>query len=350
MARRRGAWTLAGAACAAVLLVGCTGDPVAPTPDDPDVEVPPDLLIAGTCLDSTEPAPDIIDANAVDCDDPHTHEILAAVDIPKDYLYDWEATEDDYRSLSEALEGRAENARALQFGTWSDVVCEGAMQNRSGLAEVGVDGASALEARLKPYATNAILEARFQPAEAWMERPKVMCVREFIEPVDGGLSAVPPPSQRDLRSVSGFTTVEFLTSEESDAGRVCGDREGAWQPCTEPHYAERLFTFSAQAVLDEEEFDELSDLRLSDPVDGGEVEEAYLERFREMCEDTFDDVLGSWDGDLLTAEIAYGEGWVQARDVPRIVCSVVPADAEEFDLPAGSLIGSESDEIALVER
>lgn len=343
------AW-LTGALGAMLILAGCTGNTVAPTPDDPDVEVPQATLIAGACLNADAAAPDVVESNVVDCDDPHTHEILASVDIPKDYLFDWDATEEDYRSLSEAINGRAENARALQFAVWSKVVCEGGMQNRSGLADLEVDGTSALEARVVPYATNAVVEARFQPVDVWTERPKVFCVRELIEPVDGGLSAVPPPSQRDLRTVTGFTTVDFLTSEVSPEGRVCADRDGNWQTCLEPHYAERLFSFSAHAVLNEEEFEELSELRTTDPVDGGEAEAEFLERFREACEDAFDDVLGAWDADLVTAEIDYGEGWVQRRDVPRIVCSVVPVDADAFDLPGGSLIGSQSAETELIDR
>lgn len=356
MPRRRGVGGLAALVFSAVLVVGCTGEPVAPTPEDPDIEVDPDLLLAGTCLQSDEPAPDIVEDHAVDCEDPHTHEILASVDIPRAYLSDWDATEEDYRSLSEAINGRAENDRAVQFEVWSKVVCEGAMQNRSGLAEVSVGGLEAIEARLVPFATDAIVEARFQPMEDWLERPEVMCVRELIEPVDGGLSAVPPPSQRDLRTVEDFITVEFLTAREDADGRVCADREGSWQTCTEPHYAERLYTFSAEAVLDEDEFDELSRLRLQEvPTNGfGEDEPngegEYINEFADMCEDTFDDIVGVWDSDVLRAEVSYGEGWVQERDVPRMICSVVPIEGEAFDLPAGSLIGAESDDVGLVPR
>lgn len=296
----------------------------------PTVTAPP--ISNGACLKADPTTGDIVinEDNVVDCEKNHHAEILAVVEIPWHYFKSGAPNQAEYDHLAEALEGKKDSTYQLRFNTWASVACEGAFQEVSGMSAIEPNGTPAIRARIAPLAQASINTPLFDDFETWMDSPRLLCTNIFVDDADA--------DYQHLRAVKGSTTAQFMTANESLDQRYCIDRDGNQVNCTQRHLEERLFTFSAATVLDEEA---LTRARFAQVNDIEDLKIGVLQQFADICQTSFDAIIGlDWDEQNLKAGAHFGSGWKSMTSVPRVVCTVEPIDANNFDLPPGSVFGA----------
>lgn len=323
----------------AFVLASCANEDPAPLPSpSPSVDGPQ----TGECLSPDDVTGTIVlnESNIVDCETPHTAEIIAVVDIPWHFFQTGAPNNDEYANLRASLDGALDNAFQLRFKTWSDAVCEGAFQEATGMNEIELADSSAIRSRIVPMSNTSEAIGVFKGSEEWVANPQLFCLNQFVRDSS--------KAQIVLRPVTGLATQDFLTQREPITSRVCLDRNGESVTCFERHHEELLFSFSAAIVPDE---DTLEFVRAARAAADGDALASQLERYAEICRPALDIMIGEdWDSKSLRAGARFGSGWDTPGAIPRVICTVEPIDPKNFDLPGGSVIGAGNAPIQLLPR
>lgn len=302
---------------------------------------------AGACIsdevdDEGDRVP-LLDA-VVTCTDAHIYEITAVVDLPESVI----TGESDEEKLANRAElaaptGQTEaSAIKADYTAFADEACGDAVLDAVGWGSMSLLGVSADDAQLQPLAWSATpVWISVMPEEQWLAgNTQVVCSTRFTgaraEPDGTGIAlpAVAPVASPDAGMlISHYATKDF-PADLRQCAQVATDGTRTYQGCDGAHYEEYLFTYDAKAVLG------------ADFVNGvapDAVSDQQYDRFDEVCNDVLDEMLPGYDSARFKGNGLLGtQGWgtVDAAYYQG-QCAVTAKDSANFDLPAGSLMGTD---------
>lgn len=327
-----------------LVLVSCGGG--SDEPEAPPEPSGPASVAAGDCLDSGAGSRGVsptmvVSSLVVDCAEPHSLEVLEVQDIPEDLTVDETATL-EYRDGLVATVTDPVSRADDELAEWVLTTCAESRGRAAGLEVIELDGERAVEDFAAFDASRTISYGFEFPEESWEERPRLVCVAKYTEPLDPGdeASAARAVDVKGNR-IQTYLTPDFPVDEryclasEVDDTLVAGD-------CKQPHYVEFLFSFDADAVLDDGTIAAIE----QDPT---AIPDDVYDELDALCTGALDDVIGpGYDKDAVTG---YGEirsGWTSDAWFRTIYCGAAPVDTENLDLGPGSVVGLGDGEIPLV--
>ncbi len=333
---------------AAVLLIGtaaCRSGGDAPTPPPTPTGVP-NALVPGACI-AAEGEPSVLDdtpiteSAIVDCAEPHLYEVLAAQDIPGQFLEGTTATDADLTKLQAALDGARDAAVQVRFAAFARAYCATSLQRSIGLdSGTEVAGASIASLQLLPVSHRSAPYAALL-SEGWAEQPAMVCANRFT-------ATTPTPSEAPAEEVEGAQTGLLLSADLPVDQRLCFTFDATGQradtSCDAVHDAELTVTFDATPLLDEEQLAAAS----GDPT--APFEPDVQELLDGACNDVLNLVVGE-DHDEAIAGVAMrgAEGWGATGLINEVACYATPVD-QSLRLPAGSVFGLGQAAIELAPR
>ncbi|MFT4298395.1 MAG: hypothetical protein QM597_01985 [Aeromicrobium sp.] len=342
----RGGWNRSAAALtvvAVLTLSGCGGSDPRPQPSPSPDE--PASVAAGDCIDAGEGKRGVASAvvsteNVVDCDEPHTIEILAVEDFPDDLVEDDTPTEEYRESLDDRL-FYPENDLEEDLRSWIRDTCAVEFGAVEGLDDIEMEGEQAVEDfSIVPMSLSIASGYEF-PDESWAERPRVVCLSRYTEQRELSESA---DSQRSVE-VTGQLAGSFLTEDFPDDLRYCVNRSATDQSlsptdCERDHRIEYVYAFDADAVLP----DELIAAIEADPANPGE---ATMTALAVVCAQGLPEAVGdAYDEDVVAPAAAIGSGWTSSGWwYRRVACGIEPVDPAS-NLGGGSIIGADEPDLA----
>ena len=335
----------------AALLTGCGGsdEPESDTSGSPTEQTAAAEVEAGTCLsdeveDEGDKAPDL--ASVVECSEPHLYEVNAVVDLP-DSLLSGESDEEKAAHRAElatpAQAGVEPSAAKTEYAAFADEACADAALDAVGWSGMSLQGVAADDAQLVPMALKATpLWATVMPEEAWLEgSTQLVCSTRFSEAtLDGSGMSVTLPAAAAVSSPDGEPMISHFPDQAFGAElRACETAEPngtrAYLPCdSDAHYAEFLFTYDARTVLGAD---------FVNAVDPGNVSDPQYARLDQVCVDVLDELLPGYDTETFKGLAELGsQGW-GADDAAYYQgqCTVAAKDSLNFNLPTGSLMGTD---------
>ncbi|MFT4298396.1 MAG: hypothetical protein QM597_01990 [Aeromicrobium sp.] len=333
------------AVVAAVCLSGCgddadTAEPV-PTPTGVASDLVPGACVAaqgeaGVLGDTT-----ITDDAIVDCADPHIYEVVAAQDMPGQYIAGTAATEDDRTRLQAALDGTRTDSVQIAFASFARAYCDIAVQRAAGLdGDAEIAGTDIATLQVRPMSHDSVPYAVL-PQSGWTEQPSLLCVNRFVE-----VSA--DPAAAPVAAVTGPQTALLMSADLPLAQRLCFSFDATGIPadasCEATHDAEYTVTFDATSLLDAEQ------LAASSGDTYSPLPEDVQERLDEACDDALDLVMGDDRDEAVAGHALRGsEGWGAGGQTNVVNCYGMPEDPA-VALPAGSLFGLGETKVAVVAR
>lgn len=330
----------------ALLLTGCGGgddpEPAAADAAEASHAVAVGDCIAGEVDDEGDKVPDI--HSVVDCAEPHVYEILALVDLPAEVL----GGETDEEKLANRAElaaptgtGEASAAKAA-YTAFAEEECLDATVDAAGWGSMSLQGVGADDAQLQPVALGmAPVWFSVMPEEEWLDgQTQLVCSARFSEPRLSSTgqtvplpAATPASSPDDQPLLSHYATQDFPV-ELRQCELAASDGTRSYLPCDSEHYAEFLFTYDAGAVLGADFVNGV------DPAQPTDEQYAALDK---VCTDVLGELLPGYDADTFKGLAELGtQGW-GTRDAGYYQgqCTVAAKDSLNFNLPAGSLMGTD---------
>lgn len=328
-----------------LVLSSCGGasDDSAPPPEPSG----PPSVATGDCLDTGAGArgltpKTLVSSLVVDCAEPHATEVLQVQDIPDDLTVDDTATLEYREGLNDAVlypVSRADD----ELREWVLNTCAESLGRLEGLDAIELDRERGVDDFVALDASRTISFGFEFPEESWEERPRVVCAARYTEPRELGED----PETSTGVDVEGRLIETYLTPDFPVEQRQCLTRaaDGALVggACDRPHYAELLFAFDADAILDDATIDVIAQDPLAVP------DEVYAE-LDDLCTGALVDVIGrGYDEDAVTGYAELRSGWTNTEAWFRtIYCGVQPVESDSVDLGPGSLVGLGDGEVPLV--
>lgn len=327
-----------------LVLTSCGGG--SPEPEaSPEPSGPPSVA-TGDCVDSGAGSrgltPKMVESSrVVDCAEPHSLEVLDVQDIPDDLVVDDTATLEYRDGMLDAVLNPVSRADD-ELAEWVLSTCAESRGRVPGLDAIELEGERGVEDFAVFDASRTITYGFEFPEESWEERPRLVCAAKYTEPLDPSDEAYAARAV-DVRGnrIQTYLTPDFPVDEryclasEADQTLVPGD-------CKRPHYAELVFSFDADAVLDDGTIAAIEEDPTAIP------DEVYAE-LDALCTEALDDVIGpGYDEDAVTGYSEIRSGWTSYAWFRTIYCGAVPVDSATFDLGPGSLVGLGDGEIPLV--
>lgn len=326
-----------------LVLSACGGGSEESAPPEPSG---PPSVAAGDCVDSGVGSrgltPKMVESTrVVDCADPHSLEVLDVQDIPDDLTVDDTATL-EYRDglLDTVLDPVSRNDDEL--AEWVMETCAESRGRVPGLDVIELDGERAVEDFAAFDASRTITYGFEFPEESWEERPRLVCAAKYTEPGDPGENA----GAARAVDVKGNLIQTYLTPDFPVDERYClaAQADDSLLPgdCKRPHYAELMFSFDADAVLDDGTIAAIE----QDPT---AIPAGVFEELDALCTEALDEVIGpGYDEEAVTGFAQIRSGWTSYAFFRTIYCGAVPVDAATLDLGPGSLVGLGDGEVPLV--
>lgn len=328
----------------ALALSACGGGSDEPTAP-PEPSGPPSVA-AGDCVDSGVGSrgltPKMVESTrVVDCADPHSLEVLDVQDIPDDLTVDDTATLEYRDGLLDTVLNPVSRADD-ELAEWVMETCAESRGRVPGLDVIELDGERAVEDFAVFDASRTITYGFEFPEESWEERPRLVCAAKYTEPSDPGDSA----NAARAVDVKGNRIQTYLTQDFPVDERYClaseADNSLVPSDCKRPHYAELMFSFDADAVLDRATLATIE----KDPA---AIPAEVYEELDALCTGALEQVIGSgYDDTAVTGYAEIRSGWTSYAWFRTIYCGAVPVDAATLDLGPGSLVGLGDGEIPLV--
>ena len=326
-----------------LVLSACGGGSEESAPPEPSG---PPSVATGDCVDSGVGSrgltPKMVESTrVVDCADPHSLEVLDVQDIPDDLTVDDTATL-EYRDglVDTVLDPVSRNDDEL--AEWVMETCAESRGRAAGLDVIELDGERAVEDFAVFDASLTITYGFEFPEESWEERPRLVCAAKYTAP-DGDGDNADAARAVDVKGnlIQTYLTSDFPVDERSclaaepDDSLVPGD-------CKRPHYAELMFSFDADAVLDDGTIAAIE----QDPT---AIPAEVFEELDTLCTEALDEVIGpGYDEEAVTGFAQIRSGWTSFAYFRTIYCGALPVDAATLDLGPGSLVGLGDGEVPLV--
>ena len=314
-----------------VLAVGCTkigaspqAEQKAPTPE------------AGQCFgkeikDLDDLAPDFNDV--VDCTKSHVYEVVDVIAVPNRFLTG--STKADRRANRKELATvKNESALKTKFEQFASAACSQATLKAVGLSKIDIAGKTASEVDAEPVMGGALNWLNLTPTANWIEGDaKLVCSIRYTKHIITTNDVDPSPveSKTERPAYTDFLTKDFpLDRRQCVTYDSTGER--TFIPCDEEHYGEMFFSFDARKAFGDAF---VKSVDLTDPHDSNWA------KINTSCTDALPLLLGKDIDSQLTAIAEPGSGgWDGTGDYFGTNCLAVPKNAEEFNLPGGTLIGN----------
>lgn len=329
---------------AVLVLASCGGESEEPKP--PEEPPGPPSVATGDCIDSGVGSrgltPKMVVSDlVVDCAEPHSIEVLEVQDVPDDLTVDETATLAYRDGLLDTVLNPVSRADD-ELADWVMTTCAESLGRAAGLEAIELDRDRGVEDFVVFDASRTISFGFEFPEESWEERPRLVCAAKYTEPRGIG----DPTDRARSVDVEGSLIEAYLTPDFPVGDRLCltPDANGTLVTgdCTRQHYAELLFGFDADAVLDADLIAEIE----QDPE--GISDEVYAE-LDALCTGALVDVIGrDYDEDAVTGYAQLRSGWTNDSWFRTIYCGAVPVDSANLDLGPGSLVGLGDGEVPLV--
>jgi hypothetical protein len=337
-----------------ILVSGCGSggsDGVATSADKASAEKTTTLAAAGDCIagevdDEGDKAPDL--DTVADCSEPHLYEISAVVDLPDSVL----SGETDEEKLANRVElatpsGSSElSSVKAQYVAFAEEACADAALGVVGWGSLSLQGVSADDAQLQPLALMASpVWINVMPEDEWLAgNTQLICSSRFSEPrldasgVTVALPAAAPFSSPDAQPLMSHFATQGFPVELRACELAAEEGTRTYLGCDEEHYAEFLFTYDALAVLGAD---------FVNAVDPAKVSDEQYARIDQVCIDALDQLLPGYDTERFKGLGELGsQGWgtVDAAYYQG-QCTAAAEDSLNFNLPAGSLMGTDGAEV-----
>lgn len=321
-----------------VVLTGCAGDDEPKVTTDADVE---DV----TCVDEEiddhgDTVPDL--STVVDCSKPHVYEVVGAFDLPKDAL---KGTSKKERIANRNDLAGVEGDETPEYAAYIEFAqdkCETRAREVLGFDDVTIQGVDAERARVLP-SIDGIHAPWFSvtPEDRWLAGERqVICSARLTGP--GSENSEEDPATKAVAAKDGKPLVSGVRSSSFPIGyRRCltGGKNLELGPCDKPHYSELLFIFNASNVFDD---------KMLKKVDPKKVTDAQYKIFDKACTGALPQFLGDgYDRKKLKGNSEVGG--LAEDDTLILECHVKAVDPFAFDLPAGSLMGTDAKDVKLVD-
>ena len=314
-----------------LLAVGCTKTGT-PTPSELKSATPK----VGQCIgkeikDLDDLAPDFNDV--VDCTKPHVYEVVDVIDVPKKFRKGSTKAE---RQANRTELATVESTSALKakFEQFASDRCGPGTFKAAGMSKLSIAGKSASESDADLVMGGALNWLNISPTANWIDGDaKLVCSIRFTKHIitTNDVDPLPVESKTERPVYKDFLTKDFPLDR-----RQCvtydGKGERSYIPCDEEHFGEMFFSFDARKAFGKAF---VKSVDLTDPHDPNWA------KINTSCTDALPLLLGKDIDSQLTAIAEPGPGgWDGTGDYFGTNCLVVPKNAEEFNLPGGTLIGN----------
>jgi hypothetical protein len=304
---------------------------------------------AGTCIgkeikDTGDAVPDL--SSVVPCSEPHAYEITALIDLPAAALTGSSDSEKraNRADLAAPVAPKKPSPQRVAYDEFVLTACAKAMQRRTGLDAIAVGGKSALEAGVTVPLRHITLDWHsVTPEKEWLDgKRQVVCSSRLTADQDGKGNG----NTKAMASPHGKPIVPtLLTPTFPPNWRHCHTFDADENPvpvdCSKQHFSELAFSFHAEAVLGNK-YVQAFDLDAA-----GDADYAKLDA---LCAGALKYYLApNWDRNVLKAYAdPVVEGWGSDAGESFVMCKVSPREAQEFDLPGGSLVDATGKGLKLV--
>ncbi len=326
-----------------LVLASCGGASEEPT-TSPEPPGPPSVA-TGDCVDSGAGSRGltpkmVVSGLVVDCAEPHSLEVLEVQDIPDDLAVDDTATLEYRDGLVDTVLNPVSRADD-EISEWVLNTCAESLGRVAGLDAIELDRDRGVEDFVVFDASRTIAFGFEFPEESWEERPRVVCAARYTEPRSIDVSS----DEAKAVDVEGRLIEAYLTPDFPVGDRLClaPNAEGTLVTgdCTRQHYAELLFAFDADAVLDESTIAAIE----QDPT---AIPDEVYDELDELCTGALVDVIGrGYDEEAVTGYAQLRAGWTSSSWFRTIYCGARPVDSQSLDLGPGSLVGLGDGEVPL---